>query len=62
MVDYEGDILTVVVVTMALAAIFVVLRLVARYTTRVKLWWDDYLGILAFLFALAWSAVVLQCE
>lgn len=62
MVDYDNDVLAVIVATFALAMIFLVLRMVARKVTRVHLWWDDYLAIAAFLFSIAWCAVVMQCK
>lgn len=51
-----------VVATTVLASAFIVLRFVARRITRVSLWWDDYMAIAAFFFAIAWVAVVLRCK
>lgn len=50
-----------VAATTVFATIFIVLRFLARRVTRVSLWWDDYMAVAAFFFALAWVAMVLIC-
>lgn len=49
-------------VTFAAATISLVLRLIARRLTKISLWFDDYLSILAFLCAGVWSGLVLWCK
>jgi hypothetical protein len=51
-----------ILVTFATATISIVLRLIARRLTRISLWLDDYLAIIAFLFAGAWSGLVIWCK
>jgi hypothetical protein len=51
-----------VIVTFAAGATTLFLRLIARRLTRVQLWWDDYIAVVAFLSAGVWSAFVLWCK
>lgn len=48
-------------ITFAAATITITLRLVARRITKVSLWLDDYVAIMAYLFAGAWSGLVVWC-
>jgi hypothetical protein len=49
-------------VTFAAAILATGLRLTARRLTKVALWWDDWLCIIAFTFAIAWVALVIWCK
>ncbi|CAG9989554.1 unnamed protein product [Clonostachys byssicola] len=46
--------------TFLLATILIVLRLVARYVTKIETWWDDWFALLAFLCAFGFSGVVIE--
>ncbi|KAF2638689.1 hypothetical protein P280DRAFT_508923 [Massarina eburnea CBS 473.64] len=46
-------------ITFAAATTTLVLRLVARYLTKVSLWYDDWLALVAYVFATAWSGLTL---
>jgi hypothetical protein len=48
-------------ITFAAATITIILRLIARRLTKVSLWLDDYLAIAAYVFAGAWTGLVVQC-
>jgi len=48
-------------ITFAAATITISLRLIARRLTKVSLWLDDYLAVLAYLFAGVWTGLVVCC-
>lgn len=50
------------IVTFTAATLTVILRLVARRVTKVRLWYDDYIAIVAFLCAAVWLGLVLWCK
>ncbi|KAI1851323.1 hypothetical protein JX266_003398 [Neoarthrinium moseri] len=60
MESQQPNLFAVVAITMAAATLTLVLRLIARRMTKVPLWWDDYLCILAYFFGVAWSALLLS--
>lgn len=62
MAAYNHGVLAVIVATFTIALLLIILRIVARRITGVRIWWDDYLAIVAFLFSTAWCAVVMHCE
>jgi hypothetical protein len=45
----DVDVLVCVVVTLAMATVFMLLRMLARRMTRVALWWDDALAAFAYV-------------
>ena len=49
-------------VTFGAATVAVVCRLLARRVTRLRLASDDYLALVAFLFATVWSGLALWCK
>lgn len=49
-------------ITFSAATIAVVCRLIARRLTRQRLAFDDYLTIVAYIFAAAWMGIVICCE
>ncbi|CAH0056333.1 unnamed protein product [Clonostachys solani] len=60
MSDNTLVIYVVTITTFLLATIFIVLRLVARYVTKVETWWDDWFALLAYLCAFGFSGVVIE--
>ncbi|KAH7119727.1 hypothetical protein B0J11DRAFT_582236 [Dendryphion nanum] len=50
---------TCLFITFAAAAITLASRLIARRLTRLRLWYDDYLAIMAFLFAGVWAGLTI---
>lgn len=50
------------IITFSAAGIALVLRLVARRLTKLRLWHDDYLAIVAFACAAVWTGLVVWCE
>ncbi|KAF2734409.1 hypothetical protein EJ04DRAFT_437201 [Polyplosphaeria fusca] len=46
-------------VTFAAATVTICARLLARRLTRVQLWYDDYVAIIAYLCAVVWSGLML---
>jgi hypothetical protein len=51
-----------VYLTFSAATIAVVCRLIARRLTRLRLAFDDYLTIVAYIFAAVWTSIVIYCE
>lgn len=49
MPDNTLVIYVVTITTFLLATILIVLRLVARYVTKVETWWDDWFALLAYV-------------
>lgn len=49
------------IITFSAATITLVLRLIARKITKVSLWIDDYLAMLAWLSAASWFGLELWC-
>lgn len=49
-------------ITFAAATLTLLLRLVARRVTKVSLWFDDYLALLAYLCASVWFGLVIWCQ
>ncbi|KAJ4317792.1 hypothetical protein N0V84_007154 [Fusarium piperis] len=45
-------------VTFAAATIFLILRLVSRRLTRIRLWWDDYFALMCYTMALGWLVIL----
>ena len=62
MEGYQVNTMVCLGVTFGLATVSLLLRLAARKVTCVSLWWDDYLGIAAYLFAAAWGAMIIKCK
>ncbi|VUC21882.1 unnamed protein product [Clonostachys rosea] len=60
MPDNTLVIYVVTITTFLLATIFIALRLVARYVTKVETWWDDWFALLAYLCAFGFSGVVIE--
>ncbi|KAK7223370.1 hypothetical protein V2G26_011373 [Clonostachys chloroleuca] len=60
MPDNTLVIYVVTITTFLLATILIVLRLVARYVTKVETWWDDWFALLAYLCAFGFSGVVIE--
>ncbi|KAH8682677.1 hypothetical protein BX600DRAFT_48463 [Xylariales sp. PMI_506] len=56
--NLQSSIYVAIIITLALSTITLALRFVSRKTTKVKIWWDDYLCIVAYLFGLAWCIVM----
>ncbi|EXL66852.1 hypothetical protein FOPG_16996 [Fusarium oxysporum f. sp. conglutinans race 2 54008] len=59
MAQFDPNVLASASVTLGVAALALVCRLVARRMTKMSLWFDDYLAIFAFLFAASWSAMMI---
>lgn len=51
-----------VYITFSAATIAVVCRLIARRLTRLRLAFDDYLTVIAYIFAAAWTGIVICCK
>ncbi|KAJ4175541.1 hypothetical protein NW759_017451 [Fusarium solani] len=54
----QADLWAAEFVTFAAATIFLVLRLVSRRLTRIRLWWDDYFALMCYTMALGWLVIV----
>ncbi|KAH7202977.1 hypothetical protein BKA60DRAFT_656978 [Fusarium oxysporum] len=59
MAQLDPNVLASASVTLGVAALALVCRLVARRMTKMSLWFDDYFAIFAFLFAASWSAMMI---
>ncbi|KAM0323953.1 hypothetical protein ACHAQA_008535 [Verticillium albo-atrum] len=59
MVNRKPEIFAAVIVTFVSATVSLASRLFARRTTKVSLWWDDWLVIGAWVFAAGFSASIL---
>ncbi|KAH8673330.1 hypothetical protein BX600DRAFT_432961 [Xylariales sp. PMI_506] len=55
----QPDVYAAVGITLGAATVALVLRLIARRTTHVPLWWDDYMCMIAYLFGVAFAGVML---
>jgi hypothetical protein len=50
------------IITFSAAGLTVALRLVARRLTKLRLWYDDYLCVVAFACAGVWTGLVVWCK
>lgn len=49
-------------ITFGAAALALLLRLISRRVMKLRLSYDDYLAIVAFLFGSAWTGLILWCK
>ncbi|KAJ3466248.1 hypothetical protein MRS44_006906 [Fusarium solani] len=54
----QPDLWAAELVTFVAATIFLILRLVSRRLTRIRLWWDDYFALMCYTMALGWLVIV----
>ncbi|KAF2489885.1 hypothetical protein BU16DRAFT_544240 [Lophium mytilinum] len=55
----QTDAYACLAITFFAALLCMALRLAARRVTKVPLWYDDWLGIIAFMFAMVWSGLLI---
>ena len=59
---FDPDVFAAIFVTLGFATMALTGRFIARRMTKVGLWYDDYLAVLAYISACCWAAVVLLCK